>query len=95
MPSNKLTKKDYTGILEYYKQPLPKSYNTLKTRAKKIITRKLCKCIKKIDAKQESKSIGICTKSIFNKKGYTRGKFKCGKKSMVDFRKTIKNKNKK
>ena len=90
MPSDKLTKKDYANILEYYKQPMPKSYKTLKTRAKKIMTKKLCRCIKKIDLQNEARSIGICTKTIFNRKGYIRGKFNCGKKSMASFRKTRK-----
>ena len=58
---------------------------------------KLCKCIKKIDPINESKSIGICTKTIFNRKGYTRKQFQCKKKQFVKFMKTsnvINNKNK-
>ena len=56
---------------------------------------KLCKCIKKIDPVYKAKSIGICTKTIFNRKGYSRGQFQCKKKQTVKFRRTNKlNKNK-
>jgi hypothetical protein len=73
---SKLTKNDYTKILEYYE---------------KILAGKLCRCIKKVDKTNEGKSIGICTKTIFNRKGYTRGKFKCKGKSTVKFNKTRRN----
>ena len=47
---------------------------------------------KKIDKINEARAIGICTKTIFNRKGYTRGKFKCKGKSTVKFNKTLKKK---
>jgi hypothetical protein len=87
-----LTKKDYVSILQYYKLPIPKSSRLLKIKSEKIMAQKLCKCIKKIDPENEAKSIGICTKTIFNRKGYTRGQFQCKKKQTVKFRKTNKNK---
>lgn len=87
-----LTNKDYVSILQYYKLPIPKSNRLLKMKAEKIMAEKLCKCIKKIDPKNEAKSIGICTKTIFNRKGYTREKFQCKKKQTVKFRRTNKNK---
>lgn len=87
-----LTNKDYISILQYYKLPIPKSTRLLKIKAEKIMAQKLCKCIKKINTKNEAKSIGICTKTIFNRKGYTRGKFQCKKKLTVKFRRTNKNK---
>ena len=43
----------------------------------------------------EAKAIGICTKTIFNNKGFTRGQFKCKKNRTVKFRHTNKNKSKK
>jgi|688.fasta_scaffold1357394_2 hypothetical protein len=93
-----ITNKDYTSILKYYNINIPKSKRLLKKQAEKIMSEKLCKCIKKIDTNNEGKSIGICTKTIFNKKGYTRGQFKCKKTQFVKFRKTYKvtdnNKNK-
>ena len=90
MRSN-LTNKDYTKILNFYKIPIPKSNKTLKQKANKILSTKLCRCIKKLDPENEARSIGICTKTIFNTKGYTRGKFKCKKKQSVMYRKTRKN----
>ncbi len=88
---NKLSINDYKKILEFYNIPIPKSKKLLKVEAEKIMANKLCRCIKKIDSEFEEKSIGICTKTIFNNKGYTRGKFKCKGKKYVTFRKTRKN----
>jgi hypothetical protein len=86
-----LTKKDYEQILEYYNKPIPKSKKVLKTKAENILRNKLCRCIKKVDPVNEGKSIGICTKTIFNRKGLTHGKFNCKKKSTFKIQK-IKNK---
>lgn len=91
---SELTNKDYISILKYYKLNIPKSKRLLKKQAEKIMAEKLCKCIKKIDPENEAKSIGICTKTIFNRKGYSRGQFQCKKKLTVKFRKTNKYKNK-
>ena len=90
--SYKLTNKDYISILKYYKLNIPKSKRLLKMKAEKIMAEKLCKCIKKIDPGNEAKSIGICTKTIFNRKGYSRGQFQCKKKQTVKFRRTGSNK---
>jgi hypothetical protein len=92
--SGELTNKDYISILKYYKLNIPKSKRLLKIQAEKIMAEKLCKCIKKLDPENEAKSIGICTKTIFNSKGYTRGQFQCKKKQTVKFRKTNKDKDK-
>jgi hypothetical protein len=89
---NGITNKDYISILNYYKLNIPKSKFLIKKQAEKIMAEKLCKCIKKIDKQNEAKSIGICTKTIFNRKGYTRGQFQCKKKQTVKFRKKNKNK---
>ena len=95
---SELTKNDYQNILIFYKKKIPRSNRLLKLRAENILSNKLCRCIKKLDPQNESKSIGICTKTIFNKKGYTRGKFKCKGKNTIKLKKyknnsTIKNKN--
>jgi hypothetical protein len=88
-----ITDNDYKKILEYYEKPIPRSKRLLKLEAETILATKLCRCIKKVDIKNESRSIGICTKSVINNKGYTRGKFKCKGKKYVTFRKkTQKNK---
>jgi len=86
---SELTNNDYKKILEYYNKPIPKSKRLLKSQAEKILVNKLCRCIKKIDKKNEVRAIGICTKTIFNNKGFTRGKFTCKKKQTI----TIKKKN--
>ena len=85
-----LTNKDYVSILKYYNINIPKSKRLLKQNAEKIMAEKLCKCIKKIDVKNEAKSIGICTKTIFNRKGFTRGQFECKNRQKVIFNKTNK-----
>jgi hypothetical protein len=88
-----ITHNDYKKILEFYEKPIPRSKRLLKIEAETILATKLCRCIKKVDVKNESRSIGICTKSVINNKGYTRGKFKCKGKKYVTFRKkTQKNK---
>ena len=82
-----LTNNDYKTILEYYNKSIPKSKRLLQLEAEKIMSNKLCRCIKKVDPENEAKAIGICTKTIFNSKGYTRGKFKCKGKPNVTFKK--------
>jgi hypothetical protein len=90
---SEITNSDYKKILEFYEKPIPRSKRLLKLEAENILATKLCRCIKKVDVKNESRSIGICTKSVINTKGFTRGKFKCkGKKNLVFRKKTLKNK---
>jgi len=78
-----LTTNDYKHILKFYKIPFPISKRLLKSKAEKIIATKLCRCIKKFDNKNESRAIGICSKTIINNKGYSRGKFTCKKKQTI------------
>ena len=87
-----LTKKDYEQILSYYKIKVPLKIHEIKEEAEKILSSKLCRCIKKVNANangimNEAKSIGICTKTIFNRKGLTRGKFNCKGKQNVTYKK--------
>jgi hypothetical protein len=90
--SYELNRNDYKLILEYYDMNVPKSNRLIKIAAENVLSKNLCRCIKKIDTKNEGRSIAICTKSIFNRKGLTRGKFKCKGKSYVKFNKTKKTK---
>jgi hypothetical protein len=92
---SQISNDDYKKILEYYNKPIPKSKRLLKIEAEQIMATKLCRCIKKIEPTNEARSIGICTKTIFNNKGFTRGKFKCKGKKYVTFRKTTSNKTRK
>ena len=83
MHIHKLTKLDYINILQFYKQKIPTSARILKLQAEGLLSEKLCRCIKKFRPTNESRSIGICTKSVINNKGYTRGNFSCKKKQHV------------
>ena len=84
---SELTINDYKHILEFYKKPLPKSKRILKNQAEKLLASKLCRCIKKVDKVSESRAIGICTKTIINNKGFSRGKFTCKKKTSIQLSK--------
>ena len=92
--SYNISKKDYIKILEYYNISIPKNNKNLKEKAETILANKLCGCIKKIGAsiENEPKSIGICTKTIFNKRNMKIGKFTCKKNNRprVKFTKTKK-----
>jgi hypothetical protein len=94
---NNLTSKDYIKILNYYKLNIPKTKKEMKLESEKVLREKLCKCIKKIDPVNEARSIGICSRAIFNRKGLTRGKFTCtGKKNRITitkFRRNVTKKN--
>lgn len=99
----KLTKEDYMAILRNYKkknkmQKTRKSIpsraerkTVLQSRAKKIMASKMCRCVKRIKDRNESKAIRICTKTLFQNRGMTRGKFKCSPSYSVEFQKTKKN----
>jgi hypothetical protein len=85
----KITKADYSKILDYYGLDVPKNAEVIKTTAEKILAKKLCSCIKKIGGPDnESRAIGICTKAVLNKKGLSRGKFKCKNGRNVELKKT-------
>ena len=90
MPT-RLTNKDYISILKYYNKKISKSKILVKAQAEKIMAQKLCRCIKKVDPIYEAKSIGICTKSIFNNKGFSRGAWSCTKKRTAKIVKRTKN----
>ena len=89
--SFKITKSDYIKILKYYNLNIPSKTEDIKKIAEKILSEKLCKCIKKVSPINEAKSIGVCTRAIFNRKGLTRGKFNCTGKKQVVFSKTKRN----
>jgi hypothetical protein len=88
-----LKKDDYIKILNYYKIPIgpTDSSKTIKIKAEEILADKLCKCIKKVKqtddeidtetpTEAESKAIGICTDSIFRRKGLKHSGFTCKKR---------------
>ena len=93
--SYKLNKNDYKKILQYYNLPIPNNYHQIKNKAEELLADKLCSCIKKVENPNkltESRNIGICTKSVLNKKGLKKTKkFRCKKKRSLHVVKTRKN----
>jgi hypothetical protein len=90
MPLSRMNKSDYVKILEYYGKAIPANLTFIKRDAEKIMASKLCKCIKKIESKNEGRSIAICSNAIFGRKGVKRGTFKCRGKQMVNMSKKTK-----
>lgn len=91
----KITDKEYEKILKFYKKPIPKSKRLLKKEGEKILAQKLCRCIKKVGLSDEQRSISICTRSVLNRKGFTRGRFQCKKGTHLTLKKLKKNKTRK
>lgn len=75
----KLKPTDYTYILRYYNETIPKTRkNTIhkretKKKALHILKKKMCSCKKKLQQQKikVDRSIAICTKSILNNKGFS------------------------
>ena len=90
--THKLTNRDYKNILHFYKKKIPTSARNLELQAERLLGEKLCRCITKLGPTNKNRSIGICTKSVINNKGYVRGKFSCKQKQYVilNKRKTLK-----
>lgn len=74
----KLSKRDYKKITKFYKSKKHTRKNALKT-----ISRKFCSCVEKVKTKKKGEAIGICTKSVINRKGFKRGKFSCKRKPSI------------
>jgi hypothetical protein len=87
--SYKITNSDYSKILAYYGLEVPKKGTHLKEVAENILSKKLCSCIKKVGP-PEPKAIGVCTKTVLNRKGLSRGKFKCKNGRKLELKKTAK-----
>jgi len=83
--SYKLSNSDYSKILKYYNQTIPKSKKMMKYSAEGILAEKLCSCIKKVspDLTEEPKAIGVCTRTVLNRKNLVRGKFTCKDKRKI------------
>jgi len=71
----KLNTKDYKEILERYKKPVQR--RKIEKTAKNTLRVKLCGCIKKLERMYQSKSLGICSRTIFNRHRLFRGDFEC------------------
>ncbi|NDA90187.1 MAG: hypothetical protein EBY20_04670 [Alphaproteobacteria bacterium] len=86
----KITNSDYSKILSYYGLEIPKKGIHLKEAAENILSQKLCSCIKKVGPTDEPRAIGVCTKTVLNRKGLSRGKFKCKNGRKIELKKTSK-----
>jgi len=92
----KLSKEDYISIIEYYGLDYNKNdkLSTLKSIVDKIISKKLCSCIKKVKDKYndsiESRAIAICNKSVIQNKFINIYKFSCKKKPKLLLPKSLK-----
>lgn len=94
----KLTRKDYRKLLTYYKINIPKniSFKKIKKLGEKVLAKKLCTCIKKLNKNNnqidENRSIAICRNAIFNTKNLNFNKFTCKKGyNLNNLKKTKKN----
>jgi len=74
---------DYKNILRYYNETIPKTNKEIRRNAEVLMANKLCGCIKKVgkNDQTEGRAIGICTRTIFNRKNIKRGSFKCRKRT--------------
>ena len=90
---NRLTTMDYIRILDFYELKIPlnqegkNNRQKIKQMAEDILATKLCRCIKKVRAKQnnkkdESRPIAICKQSIFKNRNLNISRFTC-KKNLV------------
>lgn len=76
-----LSTRDYKAILRFYDIDYSRMKNKqVKSIAENALATKLCRCIKKVDPKDEARSIGICTDSVVGKKGLAIHGFTCKKK---------------
>jgi hypothetical protein len=84
---------DYKTVLEHYNQSIPTNNIQIKEKAEKLLSKKLCQCIKKVQGKigNEPSAIGICTRTIFKNRGLKREQFTCRNKYTVNMTKTRKN----
>jgi len=79
-----LSQKDFKTILEYYNKNIPSSAKQIREEAEKILSQKLCRCIKKIKKSQklsEAQTTGICKTSVLHKKNVAIHGFQCKKRS--------------
>ena len=85
----RLTEKDYNKILKFYKVDNYKKMtpSQKKTTSNKIVSKKLCSCIKTIKKRQKNKSekdiIPICKNSVLRKKRLIGRKFTCKRKKSI------------
>ena len=80
----RLKNSDYVTILKYYDIDVKgMKKKDLKRKAEDLLANKLCRCIKKVDNKDEpeSRAIAICKSSVLFNKGLRNYGFKCKPKA--------------
>ena len=88
--SHKMTLKDYKTILHYYDIDYSSlSNDTIKNKVHTILAEKLCRCIKKVQGKNEgeSRAIGICKDSVITRKKIKIFTFNCKKRAKLNAKK--------
>lgn len=83
MVKKSLTDTDYKNILRFYKTTIPTTTSAFRQKARRMISSKLCRCIKSRKFNNEQIAIGACTRTIVNAKGFHRGKFNCKKTQKI------------
>ena len=96
----RLSEKDYDKILKFYKIKTRKTLSRKKKRqiSEKLLSEKLCGCIKKIKKTQKRKEkdiVPICKHSVLRKKGLIGQRFTCKTKKSILLRKIKQNKTRK
>jgi hypothetical protein len=78
-----LNKSEILSLLRYYnitvKTSSSKSY--LQKKLNNVMSDKFCRCVKKVNPRNEAYAIGTCTRVMFKNKGLKRGAFKCTPKT--------------
>ena len=85
----RLTEKEYNKILQFYKiKKINKiSLSEKKKMSEKILSEKLCRCIKKVEKsrriRNKSAIIPICKRSVLRRKGLEAKNFTCKKRKSI------------
>lgn len=84
-----LSKQDYVRLLTTYDKTLfasevqRKTKKQLQRQVERKMATKLCRCIKKLEPRFGASSVGICTRSVVNRRGFTRGQFQCKPRTRI------------
>lgn len=78
-----LNKSEILSLLNYYNIPVKTTSSKLYLQKKlnNAMSDKFCRCVKKVNPKNEAYAIGTCTRVMFKNKGLKRGTFKCTPKT--------------
>ena len=76
-----LTLNDYRAVLSFYGiNHMNMIAKEVRKQAQDVLAKKLCRCIKQVDKKDEKKSIAICRKNVLIRKGIDMYGFSCKNK---------------